>query len=354
MRIAYILPSLARFGPNIVIHSIISSEIVKGHEIVVYYFDEKEDTLCFDCPTHKIGMDDVIDFDYFDIIHSSMLRPDRYVYKNRKKIKKAQTVTTIHQDIYSNLRSTYNLFVSKFITPIWLRYISTFTVAVPISGVIRSLYSNILSNLSPVIYNGVNVDYNPSCQEKAYVEQIEKLKERGAIVLGTYAQITFIKGVEQIVDLVKYRTDISAVIIGEGNAKASLIRKVKDLGLGDRVLFLPYLQGAYNYLDGIDVYVMPSRSEGFGMAMVEAALTKTPIVCSDIGVFREIFDDTQASFFKLDDIVSMSEAVNNVLLRKEYFAENSYNHALAHFSKDTMAKQYLQLYMNLIAKKDEV
>ena len=351
MRIAYILPSLARFGPNIVIHSIISSEIVKGHEIVVYYFDEKKDVLYFDCPTHKIEMEDMIDFDYFDIIHSSMLRPDRYVYKNRRKIKKAQTITTIHQDIYSNLRSTYNLVISRIVTPMWLKYIAAFTVAVPISGVIKNLYSNTLSNLSPVIYNGVNVHYNPSCQEKVYVEQIGKLKKHSSIVLGTYAQITFIKGIDQIIDLVKYRTDISAVIIGEGNAKASLIRKVKDLRLGDRVLFLPYLQGVYNYLDGIDVYVMPSRSEGFGMAMVEAAFTKTPIVCSDICVFREIFDKTQASFFRLDDIVSMSEAVNNALMRKEYFVENSYNHALTHFSIETMAQQYLQLYMDLTEKK---
>lgn len=347
MRIAYILPSLARFAPNIVINSIIS-EVKKKHEVVVYYFDEKEDILHFDCPTIHISMDEIIDFDSYDIIHSNMFRPDKYVYKNRKYIKKAKLVTTVHQDIYKTLRSLYNVFVATLMTPIWLRYMSIFTAAVPISGVVKNLYIKRIPNLSDTIYNGVSVDYIPTNQEPLYAERIKDLQKRVSIVLGTYAQITYCKGIEQIIDIVNSRPELGAVIIGEGNAKSSLEDKVKKLGICDRIIFLPYLKTPYNYLENIDIYVMPSRSEGFGLAMVEAAFTQTPIICSDIAVFRELFDETQVAFFKLDDVISMSLAVDKIIASKDVYVNNSYNHALKFFSKESMSEQYVKLYEYLL------
>ena len=53
--------------------------------------------------------------------------------------------------------------------------------------------------------------------------------------------------------------------------------------------FSSYQKNPCNYLPYFDVYVMPSYSEGFGLAMVEAALARRAIVCSDIPSFHEIF-----------------------------------------------------------------
>lgn len=348
MRIAYILPSLSRTGPNIVVHSIICSYVANKHDICVYYFDETENVLSFSCPTYRITMNDIIDFDSYDIIHSNMLRPDRYIYKNVNNIRKAKLVTTIHQDIFQNLKSSYNWVVASIITPIWLKYISSFTKSVPISGSIKELYSDRLDNLSNIIYNGVNVNYVPSSQDILYAECIKSLKKNNTIVLGTYAQITYRKGIDQIIELVNSRTDICAVIIGEGDAKSALEKKVYKLHLQDRIVFLPYLKDPYNYLENIDIYVMPSRSEGFGLAMIEAAFTHTPIVCSDLPVFRELFNDKQASFFQLDNVYSLSQAIDNVIRSKEQYSGNAYNNVLERFTKEIMADNYIQLYSSLL------
>lgn len=348
MKIAYILPSLSRSGPNIVVHSIVCSDCAKDHDIVVYYFDELNDTLKFPCTTKQISQDEMIDFEKFDIVHSNMLRPDRYVYNNRKRIKKVKLVTTIHQDIFKNLTSSYNILVAACVTPIWLHYITCFDAVVPISNTLKLIYKNRLNNLSDVIYNGVNVYYQPSLQDNDIRQQILQLKSRVSLLLGTYAQITYLKGIDQIIDAVANDNTLGAVIIGEGNAKKSLQEKVEKMNLHDRVVFLPYLRYPYNYLELIDIYVMPSKSEGFGLAMVEAAFTKTPIVCSEISVFREIFDNDQASFFTLDDISSLSDAIYKVKNSYELYVNKSYNRVTTTFTNNKMAENYFNLYEYLL------
>lgn len=353
MRIAYIIPSLKRTGPNIVVHSIVNSKVINNNEIDIYYFDKTENPLIFPCPTHQISMNETINFDYYDIIHSNMLRPDRYIYKYRKSIKRAKLVTTIHQDIFSNLSSSYNIITASLVTPLWLKYISKFSFAVPISKSIKQIYKNKLNNLSYVIYNGVNVNYRPDKQNKELYNQIKSLKGNCSFLLGTYAQITFRKGIDQIIDVLAIKKDLGAVIIGEGNAKSSLIKKVKELKLDNRVLFLPYVKDPYNYLESIDVYVMPSRSEGFGLAMVEAAITRTPIICSNIDVFREIFNEDQVAFFSIDNIDSLSKAIDKVMINKEILSHNAYERASSQFTIDNMAKDYLNLYKLLLHKKSD-
>lgn len=94
---------------------------------------------------------------------------------------------------------------------------------------------------------------------------------------------------------------------------------------------------------------MCSRSEGFGLALVEAALTKASIVCSDIEVFREIFNDTQVSYFVLDDVKSLSNAIDVALSDKGVLKGiEAYTRSLEKFSGEAMADNYLHIYKSVI------
>ncbi len=65
------------------------------------------------------------------------------------------------------------------------------------------------------------------------------------------------------------------------------------------------IQWAYQHCVAL---VYPSRTEGFGLPLVEAAHFKLPILCSDIPIFREVVGDN-ADFFKVNDEDSLSEAL---------------------------------------------
>nr|WP_315177821.1 glycosyltransferase family 4 protein [uncultured Flavobacterium sp.] len=345
MRIAYIVPSLVNKGPVVVVNTIVKNLIGKVALVDVYFFDD--DLLPFPCATFKIDMNISFDFDDYDIIHSHGYRPDKYVNKWRKKIKKAKTISTIHSDIAQDLKFSYNRIVSLIFTPLWLYYLRNNDAVTVISKKLEKTYHKNFKKLY-CIYNGVDIDLNESNSELKIINEISKLKSRGEIIIGTYASITKIKGIDQMINLLNFRDDVSLVVFGEGNEKKALINQAMKLGLSDRVLFFPYVKSPYSYISLFDVYAMPSRSEGFGLALVEAALTKAAIVCSDIEVFHEIFNEEQVSFFKLEDPKSLSSAVDCSILAGKEKGLNAYNHAMNFFSGEIMASNYIKLYQLLL------
>lgn len=351
MRIAYILPSLINAGPIVVANTIVENIIDKVDKLDVYYFDDKVG-LDFSCNTIKISdVKKPIDFDNYDIIHSHGYRPDKYVSKFRKNIKKAKVISTIHSDIRKDLSYTYNPVISYLFTKIWLRNLQKMDVVTVISNKLLSIYSSIFKNVT-IVCNGVDIYCSP--QNSEIVEQIREMKDRNLLIVGTYAAVTKRKGIDLLISLLDTRKDIGLVVIGEGKEKRKLQKKVTQKGCGSNVLFFPYIQTPYNSIGDFDVYAMPSRSEGFGLAMVEAALCKIPVVCSNIEVFREIFDYTQASFFELESIESLSSAIDYAVKNKNILVENAYKKAMKNFTGAAMANNYLNLYNKIMIGNGEV
>jgi len=139
MKIAFIVPSLARKGPVLVVRNIIS-QIINKADVDVYYFDNIVE-LKFDCSTYKINMCDQIEFNKYNIIHSHGYRPDKFVWKNRKNIK-GKTVTTIHSDIRIDLKYNYNIIISWIFRWIWLFYIKKQDKVVVLTKTIMHNYYN--------------------------------------------------------------------------------------------------------------------------------------------------------------------------------------------------------------------
>src|SRR5665647_3488542 len=65
-----------------------------------------------------------------------------------------------------------------------------------------------------------------------------------------------------------------------------------------------------HYLKYFDFFIMPSRSEGFGLALIEAIQQKIPVICSDVAVFRELFHEDEVTFFKSEDLPSLVSALS--------------------------------------------
>lgn len=98
------------------------------------------------------------------------------------------------------------------------------------------------------------------------------------------------------------------------------------------------------------IYAATSRYEPFGLAPVEAALSRCAIVASDIPSFRELWGPA-AIFFRSDDAASLRSTLEHLVrdsgLRQRY-ANLAYNHARAKFSAARMIDQYLDLYHALL------
>jgi len=238
----------------------------------------------------------------------------------------------------------YGKVMSWLITRFWLSKQSRFDAVTAISEQIREIYNPYLHNSITTIYNGCNVDFIQGDTEPVFTHKINDLKKRYSAVLGTYAYVTKRKGLQQVLDVLVELKDFAFVIIGEGpelqNLKNFCVRK----NLLDRVLFVPYQRKPYCYLDFIDVFMMTSYSEGFGLSMVEAALLNKAIVCSDIPSFNEIFDKDEAAFFTLNDRVSLTQAILKAHENKIIMGSKACKKALDKFTAAKMARNYLEFY----------
>ncbi|HLJ85876.1 MAG TPA: glycosyltransferase family 4 protein [Candidatus Angelobacter sp.] len=97
------------------------------------------------------------------------------------------------------------------------------------------------------------------------------------------------------------------------------------------------------------IYAATSRYEPFGLAPVEAALSRCAIVASDIPSFRELWEGA-AVFFRNDDSQSLrsvlEQLVQDASLRRAY-ANLAYDRARQRFTADRMVEEYIGLYARL-------
>jgi N-acetyl-alpha-D-glucosaminyl L-malate synthase BshA len=122
------------------------------------------------------------------------------------------------------------------------------------------------------------------------------------------------------------------MMVGEGPEKEEAEKLCESLGIKDRVVFL----GNSNEIDRIlcfsDLFLLPSESESFGLAALEAMINKVPVVSSNAGGIPEVNKQGITGF--LSDIGNTNEMAENAIKilkddsTLEKFKEEAFNWAL--------------------------
>ncbi|WP_274648602.1 glycosyltransferase [Paenibacillus humicola] len=103
--------------------------------------------------------------------------------------------------------------------------------------------------------------------------------------LLTIGRLVEVKGYDLAVEacrlLVDRGYDLKWYIIGEGPWRDKLIEMIRRLRLEERVVLLGTYHNPYGFLKQCDIYVQPSRYEGFGLAIAEARVLRKPIVATN-------------------------------------------------------------------------
>ncbi len=137
-----------------------------------------------------------------------------------------------------------------------------------------------------VVYNGIEVDERVDFS-KARIESRDKI----VLFLG---RITMQKGPEYFIGAAKRvlekMPNVKFIVAGSGDMAVRMIELAAAMGIGHKVLFAGFLRGAD--VDRIyqmaDLYVMPSVSEPFGIAPLEALRNETPVIISKTSGVSEV------------------------------------------------------------------
>jgi len=345
MRIACLLPSLDRKGPVIMVNNLVRHIRDKVETIDVYYFNDIR-KVEFPVTTRKISHSHRLDFDSYDIVHSHMLEPDFYVWKSGRH-KRCKTVSTLHQFTRASLTYDFSRPVSAVVTPLWNRMLRSHDFLVYISRSLMDRSTDVIANpRHSCIHNGIEPVVTESAIPPEDEAMILKVKS-GHLLIGNFAHFTRIKGADQLIEMLVLCPEAALLLVGGGKERSVLISLSVEKGVADRCLFLGPRDNVQGYFRFLDVYAMASRSEGFGLSMVEAVSAGVPVVCSDIATFRELFDETEVTFFELENIDSLKRAILTAMAGRREKTMRAHHRFLRHYTAGTMAVNYLALYERL-------
>ena len=133
------------------------------------------------------------------------------------------------------------------------------------------------------------------------------------------------------------------LLVGAGKEKGALDSLANKIGIGERVLFLGERVEAHRFLPLIDVFAMTSRSEGFCLALTEAALYGRNIVCADIPGMREKYSEEEVTYFDPDSAQELAKAI---LAAQKYGEKAEQAKAVAEerFSTERLYEAYMRVY----------
>lgn len=340
MKVAFIIPSLANKGPNLVVKNLVSGLVSKNIHCVVYYFDDICE-IAMDAPTQKLSFTQSIVFNEFDVVHSHGIRPDAYVFWHKPQNCSAHCISTLHSFLKIDLSYQYNAFVAFFAVKMWRFFLKRHDTIAVLSNTAKQYYRKWFPRKSiKVAYNAREIDLSNS-ETLAYENEIVQFKNQYSII-GVNALLTKIKGINLLIETLPLLPNYALVIVGDGKERAHLERLALQKNVKNRCLFTGYQKNAFRYLKFYDIFAMSSYSEGFPLSLLEAAQYKKNTICSDIDIFRELFSEEEVSFFELDNPKSLVNAI--LLASQSPKGQHFYEFCLKKYSLDVFTSSYLQIY----------
>jgi glycosyltransferase involved in cell wall biosynthesis len=153
----------------------------------------------------------------------------------------------------------------------------------------------------------------------------------------------------------KRHPELRLLLVGDGPLRAQNEALARALSVDDSVEFLGWRGRAEvrRLLRNCHVFVLPSRSEPFGIVVAEALACRRPVVASAVGGIQEIIENGRCGVLvEPDDPERLAKAILRVLeddVLRERIAEAGLERAVDQFSCKRTGGRYERLYSTLLA-----
>ena len=209
-----------------------------------------------------------------------------------------------------------------------------------------------------LIHNGVDIDRFLKIRNN---DAGEGQKAGARLCVGTIGELAPIKGQKKFLRAAAIvsarRDDVDFIIAGEDKSRSGenrrlLERRIDELELRQRVRITGWADDVVELLRTLDVFVSASRSESFGIAMVEAMASGVPVVTTMTAGAREIIDaDKTGLLVPIGDAEALADAICKLLddpAKRERLATNARRTVSERFSLDRMVARTEQVYQEVL------
>ena len=149
-------------------------------------------------------------------------------------------------------------------------------------------------------------------------------------------------------NILKSLPNTDLYVVGEGYLQKDLIELSKSLGVDGKVHWLGKTEYIKEFLSKIDLFILPSKYEGFGLVLLEAMVAKKPIVAANNSAIPEVLGKTYEGLFLTGDIKALAQQIKTVISDNSFSERlvQSYASQLNLFDPSKMNRTIEEVYTN--------
>jgi len=325
-------------------------------ENIVFHEVEMSSYPLFEFPMYSLAlaskMVEVADYEKLDLMHVHYAIPhavSAYLAKQMLKDKRdIKIITTLHgTDITLVGLEPSFLPMVKF----------SIEESDGVTAVSRFLKEKTITNYNidkdiVVINNFVDANlYMPNVSSKLR-EHIAPNNEKVIVHTSNFRPVKRVPETIKILDIVRKEIPAKLVLVGDGPDRSECERLCRELKLCDHVKFLGKQNGLVDILNASDLFLIPSQSESFGLAALEAMSCALPVISSSVGGLPELIKHNETGFIaEIGDIGRMAKYAIELFSNKrkyDLFSNASRKRVENNFDKKIVIPEYESFYNKIM------
>lgn len=283
---------------------------------IFYHEVNASDYPLFEYPPYDTAMAsklvDVVNYENLDILHVHYAIPHATIAYMAKKILLTQgryipVVTTLH--------GTDITLVGKnpAFAPVVTFSINKSDGVTAVSSYLKdTTYEQFeITNDIKVIYNFIDFDRFKRSNKEHFKKALAPNGEKILIHVSNFRKVKRVGDVIRIFGKVYDKMPCKLLLVGDGPERRSAEQLCREVGLCHEVRFLGKQDAVEELLAIADLFIMPSESESFGLAALEAMACEVPVISSNVGGLPEI--NIQGKTGYLSEIGNVEEMAENAI-----------------------------------------
>ena len=206
-----------------------------------------------------------------------------------------------------------------------------------------------------VIHNGIDRKrFYPSASFRRQMR--ERYGVRDKFVVGTVGRFHPVKDhftlIRAFAQIARHLSHAVLILVGRGELESSYRKLCADLGISDRVLFVPPTSQVEQLYNMFDVFVLSSRSEGCSNVLLEAMACGLPVIATRVGGNPELVEHERSGWLvPAGDVAALAgrmEAVENNPEKAREVGRQALERINSRFTLERTVERYERLYESLV------
>lgn len=177
--------------------------------------------------------------------------------------------------------------------------------------------------------------------------------EKVLVHVSNFRPVKRVRDVIRIFERVQGEIPAVLLMIGDGAERGAAQQLARELGISRRVYFVGMLGLVESYLSVCDLMLLPSETESFGLAALEAMACEVPVVATRVGGIPEVVEGGQCGqLFEVGDVEAMAAGALQILdsANLETYRNAARRRAVEQFAADRVIPLYEEYYREVLSR----